>query len=279
MRASQNFLISAAVLVAMAGASTDALASLSITPNFITVKATSGSSTVTFSVPVVDDPMDSIDPVDEFVNFPILDTEFTGWDWFSATPFPLVDTGSGNTLLWITDLSLTSGTTLNTITNQRRWGHEMGFSLIAGSADVDIEITTNIMSFDAVFQSAATSDTGFGLTDSADSSVGATATGLLDSGYVFEAAYNSGNVFRNYLDFDPGLFTTTSTGADGNMAPPGSFELVGTDISSMQITYKFRLTAEDQANATGKFVVLPSPGALSLMGLGVVVIARRNRRA
>lgn len=273
--ANSKTLLAGTAMLLIAGSAGVSYGSVSISPNFITIKATAGSSSVTWSVPVLDDPMDSIDPVDEFMDFPIGDTLFTGWDWFTATPFAIND--GPTTLLWVTELGLTSGTTLNNLTNQRRWGHEFGFALIAGPQDVDIEITTNVLSFGTVFDATGVSDTAFSITDSAGSAAGASALGQLPGGFAFNASSNAGT-FRDYLDFDPALTTFTSIGADGNMVPPGSFDAAG-DVSSLVATYKFRLSADDQASATGKWVIAPAPGSFGLLAAGLLVVGRRSRKA
>ncbi len=269
-------LLAGVAFVSVGGFATDLYGSLSISPNFITIKATAGSSSVTWSVPVTDDPMDSIDPVDPLVSLPVGNKVLTGWEWNSFSPFSITD--GGTTLLTVTELGLLSALTVDSVSNEHRWGHEFGFALVAGDLDVDIEITTNVLSFSTVADAFGISDTAFTLLHSAGSAPGAQALGLLPSGHAFNASYNGGVTFRDYLDFDPALIAVTTASAEGNMVPPGSLELVG-DVSSLFATYKFRLSADDQASATGKWGILPAPGSFGLLAAGLLVAGRRNRKS
>jgi hypothetical protein len=46
----------------------------------------------------------------------------------------------------------------------------------------------------------------------------------------------------------------------------------------MQLSYKFRLTADDQASGSTTWVIIPTPGAAGLIGMGLLVATRRHRR-
>lgn len=279
MRASIGPVSASIVTGVLAYAAGTASGAISASAQFVTITATSGANTGTIFVPVTDNPLDDFDPVDFYTNAPAGSFLFTGWDWSNTAAFPVLD-GSNQPLLWITQLSLTSGTTLNTVNNERRWGHDFSFAVQAAGAQVDISISTTIISFDTVFTPAGRSDTGFTLTDTSGSAPGATVFGLLPNGYAYEAVYDGGTVFRNYLDFDPAesVGQDQSAGYDGNMAPPGSFAAVGANVSSMQLSYNFRLSADDQASGSTTWVIIPTPGAAGLIGMGLLVATRRHRR-
>lgn len=264
----------------IAAASGTAHGALSASASFITIKATSGSNTSTVVIPLADNPSDAFAPVDEYVGIPTGNFLFTGWDWAATSPFAVVDSNTNTTLLWVTQLGLTSGFTFNTMNGEQTWGHDFNFAVKAASSDVNIEVFTTVLSFTNVADPYGRSDTGFTITDTSGSPAGATVGGLLNNGYVFEATHDGTSTFRNYLDFDPAATVGPdgSQGYTGNMTPAGSFAPVGADVSSMQIRYNFSLTASDQASASSTWVIIPTPGAAGLIALGAIAAGTRRRR-
>lgn len=268
-------LTSAAGVAALAGS---ALGAMSISPNIVTITATSGANTATLVVPIVDDPMDALPPVDEYTNLPIANFLFTGWDWASQGSFSLVDPNTNFTLLTISNLSITSGQTLNTNNGEYRWGHEFDWSIIAGNGDVSVNITTGVLGIDPLSFADGRAEMSMNFLHSAGSAPGVTAGGLLDDGYAFNALYSGASLFREYIHLGAATTDPTLIFDSGLMAPPGSTAPVGATVSSLQAVYAFSLSANDQASSTGVWGVVPSPGAGALLGLGALGLMRRSRR-
>ena len=266
---------SIAGIVSLAGS---ALGAMSISPNIIRITATSGPNTATIVVPIVDDPMDALPPVDEYTNLPFGNFLFTGWDWASQGWITLVDPNTNVTLLTVTTLGITTGQTYNTVSGEYRWGHDFDWSVIAGNADVSISISTGVLGIDPLSFADGRAEMSMNFLHSAGSAPGVTAGGLLDDGYAFNALYSGANLFREYIQLGAGTTDPLLIEDSGLMAPPGGTAPVGGTVSDLQAIYSFTLSANDQSSSTGTWVVLPSPGAGALLGLGALGLMRRSRR-
>lgn len=266
-------------------ASGSVLGAASMSPNFLTITATSGANTGTWIVPLVDDPFDDAPPVDEFLNFEFEPGMFfTGWDWVNGAPIELRDPNSNVLLLTLFSAGVTARCVEFGDGTPLIHGFGFDFEIQAGIGDVNIQIESGVLSFDQVVLPNARADVGLVMTDSAGSPAGAEFSGGFANGTAFQAMYNGGPLFREYLDFDAGsnplvAGVTDTVEASGNMDPFGSFQPVGANVSSLQFLYNFNLTAQDQVGLSGAWEILPTPSSAVLLVLAGSTLGARRRRA
>jgi len=154
----------------------------------------------------------------------------------------------------------------------------IGFAISAGNNAVVLSITSAVLGF-APFNAEARASASLTLTDNDGN--GAVAGGLYGVNEVYRANYNGAipapTVFDDLVSgFGVGAFTSSSL-SDASAAA-GVFLPIGV-TNSQQASYSFSLTANDSASGTSVYVTreIPAPGALALLGLGGLVIARRRR--
>ncbi|MBX3386612.1 MAG: hypothetical protein KF768_08575 [Phycisphaeraceae bacterium] len=254
---------------------------VSISSNYITVTASSGTNSATLTVPLIDNPFDNLPAVDDFNNVEVLPgIFFTGWDWRNGNSIEVRDPNTNALLLTFVSLGVTAGNASFTNGSPSRYGFDFDFTMVAGPGAVDVQIQTGVLSFASVSSPSGRSDVGVTLTDTSGSAPGASVSGGFAGGTAFHALYNGGSIFRNYLDFSV-PFAVGQDQSDAyadNMVPPGSFDGVGADVFSMQVSYSFSLTANDQFSSTGTWVIIPSPGAVAVGFIGLSALSARRRR-
>ncbi len=270
----------AAAMLANAGAAH----AVSITSNYLTVTATSGGNTATLIVPLTDNLLDSLPEVDAFNNIEVLPGQFfTGWDWRNGLNIEVRDPNTNVLLLTFLSLGTTAGRVDFDDNSPSRFGFDFDFSLVAGAGDVSVQVETGVLSFDPVLQSLGRSDVGATLTDSSGSAPGATATGGFANGMSFRALYDGTSIFREYLDFSVpfAVGEDQSDSRADNMIPAGSFQPVGSDVTSLQVQYSFNVSANDQFSSNGTWVIqpaaIPAP-SVSLLGLATLGLLPSRRR-
>jgi hypothetical protein len=123
---------------------------------------------------------------------------------------------------------------------------------------------------------------GYSITDSDND--GVTLQGSNPLGGAFSARYN-GNApgqGTNFAELIAGPRTAGpgQTASGTSTTPPGAgqFGPIGTHVNNMTSRWDFSLTPCDQVGVTSAWFIVPSPGALSLIGLAGLSFARRNRR-
>jgi len=144
----------------------------------------------------------------------------------------------------------------------------------AGSADTHFTITSSTVAFPTILHPQAFASAGITVTD--NDSNGATVTGLLPGGKVYEARYD-GVPWADLI----GQLTADVDGSNtGSARRPGTGrEAIPVAVSSIQSEYKFTLSANDSASGTSRFDVVPEPATLALLGagLGAMLLRRRGR--
>jgi len=148
----------------------------------------------------------------------------------------------------------------------------MGFSFEAfGPFSPTISIVTGVNTFAPITNPSAYSHAEFTLTDSSTPHNSATMTGNF-GGFGFHSIYNGGPVFAsNGASYGVGFGGSQhSTPDDVSGVIPGS-------VSSIQTAIDVTISAGDSVSATTNFVVVPGPGALGLLGLSGLTLARRRR--
>lgn len=228
-------------------------ASATLTDPFIFVRATNASGTGTFAVPLGD--------------------TMPGPN--GSTVFSLgapVDIMSGpNVIATLTQLNSTvrpiMGTQPHTIT--------LSFTFFAGSSDTTFEVLSTVFTFDdPLMNEAGRATAGVTITDSDGD--GASSEGTIGNGAHYRASYDA-NTFADLLAAQltagPGQSNTAS-----DRSPVNGFSPLAGGADSMSAEWGFTLSANDQIGVTSSFFIIPAPGALALLGLGGLTMARRNRR-
>lgn len=239
-------------LVAAAGAlALTTAASAQLSDPFITVRATNASGTGTFTVPLMDT-----------MPGPNGSTVYS-----LATPFDIMD--GPNVIASLTQLNSTvrplMGLQPNTVT--------LSFTFFAGTSDTTFEVLSTVFSFDPIEDEAGRATAGITVTDSDGN--GAQSTGAF-GGAHYRASYD-GNTFADLLANAVNAGAGDSA-TDDDRSPLAGFTALGENADSMTAAWHFTLSANDQVGVTSSFFIIPAPGALALLGVAGLTMARRNRR-
>lgn len=257
------------------GMTQSAFATISISPTFLTVRATVGASVGEYSIPTSSVVIDDLD----------LDGNADYYFYESLVAIPVyegVNQSSGNIVAQIASISLTA-VQYDLGGGLLYWSYAWNFLMTGGSDTTQFDIFSPLMTTDTVTGALATCSAslyGQDIYQDGPNPDNVTVVPNLLSGHAFVADYNNGsNIFRQYIN------ATTSTdsvdGITGNMTPLDSFEPVPGSLSNMSFQYSFTVTRWDNAGGTGTYgayALVPSPSSAALLGLGGLVLARRRRR-
>ena len=188
-----------------------------------------------------------------------------GWFWQALGDIQIMD-GNGNLLV-----TLTQGSAFF----QDDPVISLGFAVVAGNTDTQFSITSGTLSFDTIQNAEGRASAGMTLTESNGDT--ASITGLDTGGTMFGADYNGTTTFADLLEgpFNENNAFGTTTATD-EFPNGGTFAAIGA-VSDISSQWNFQLSANDQASGTSVFVVIPSPGALTLLGLAGFGAFRRHR--
>jgi len=147
------------------------------------------------------------------------------------------------------------------------------FAVEAAETDTTFRISSTIVSFATLTDPKAYASAGVTLTSNED---GATITGLLDGGTLYEARYNHTSVYAD-------LVSSFSIAADqtithGQRLPTSGYATIAGGVSSIESEFYFTLSALDQASGTSRFEVVPEPMTMGLLTLGGLVMLYRRIR-
>jgi hypothetical protein len=158
---------------------------------------------------------------------------------------------------------------------------DLNFSVFAGSVNTVFTITSPTLSFASISQAVGRTSAGFTLSD-------------LDGDGVSMNDWNGNSVYTSrYNGAVPGgtTFHDAFVGAFGTTDPGGSFStsdnfpgggnyvpIVGA-VADMSSRFRFTLSPNDIASGTSVYeiVPVPAPSAMTLLGLGGILVARRRR--
>jgi hypothetical protein len=156
---------------------------------------------------------------------------------------------------------------------------KLSFNVEAGNADTDVTVTSTTVPFSAITNPLGYASAAVTLTGDED---GATLTGLLPGGKVYEARYNSTPVtwasLLGTIVADPDSSLTASS-----RQPNTGRSTINDTLDSISSQFSFRLSANDQASGTSRFdVIVPEPSAVALAITGAVCLLaggwRRRRK-
>jgi MYXO-CTERM domain-containing protein len=151
----------------------------------------------------------------------------------------------------------------------------LNFTAQAGVANTKFIFTSALVSFAALTNPTATASAGVTVTD--NNFNGALLSGQQSDGASYWANYN-GPVpgGTNYASFLPTVSATALQGSNSGSASQGP-TVLGGSVSDMSAQFAFSLSAFDSASGTSNFEIVPTPGALALLGLAGLAAGRRRR--
>lgn len=154
----------------------------------------------------------------------------------------------------------------------------LNFLVQAGSNTTNFTITSALLSFPNISPAQGRATVQIGVND-VDGD-GATLTGTQPGGKAFLADYNG---------FVPGgthfaaLISSVATVTPGGVAGEsedfpggGGYAPIGVGVTNMSSQYRFTLSANDLANGTSFYEIIPEPATLSLLLLGALALRRRS---
>lgn len=158
---------------------------------------------------------------------------------------------------------------------------DLNFSVFAGDVNTTFTVTSPTLSFASIAQAVGRTSAGFSISD-------------LDGDGVTMSGWNGNSIYTSrYNGAVPGgtTFHDSFVGAYGTPIPGDTFStsddypgaglyapIVGS-VSDMSSRFRFSLTANDIASGTSVYEILPvpAPSAVTLFGLGGILVARRRR--
>lgn len=154
---------------------------------------------------------------------------------------------------------------------------DLNFSVFAGSVNTVFTITSPTLSFGTIAESVGRTSAGFTISD-------------LDGDGVSMDGWNGNSIYTSrYNGAVPGgtTFHDSFLGSFGTPIPGDTatgddtfpFTPIAGAVSDMSSRFRFTLTANDIASGTSVYEILPvpAPSAVTLLGLGGILVARRRR--
>jgi hypothetical protein len=188
--------------------------------------------------------------------------------WSLDSPMDIVDGGTGETiarLLFGSIMMSTAGTVSHS------------FVLQSAGVDTNFSLGSGLVNTGLLLNPEGRTSAGVTLTDTDGN--GASLTGNMNGGMMFEAFYDNGAVFSNLLGgfgfgtaFDSQAIDGEFPGGDGN------FAAFAGPVNEIGIGWDFTLSANDSAGGTSVFAVIPAPatGLGFLVGAGLFSSRRRR---
>jgi len=158
---------------------------------------------------------------------------------------------------------------------------DLHFTVFAGSLNTVFTITSPTLGFASIAQAEGRTSAGFTATD-------------LDGDGVSLSSWNGGNIYTSrYNGAVPGgtVFNDHFNGTFGTPVPGDSYSIseeypgggtyvpIPGVVNDMSSRFRFTLSANDIAAGTSLYEILPvpAPSAMTLLGLGGILVARRRR--
>jgi hypothetical protein len=158
---------------------------------------------------------------------------------------------------------------------------DLNFSVFAGDVNTVFTITSPTLSFASIAEAVGRTSAGFTLSDLDGD--GVTMTDW-NGNSVYTSRYNGavpgGTTFHNsfmgtYGTPDPGGSFSDSDNYPGG----GNYVPIAGAVADMSSRFRFTLSPNDIASGTSVYEIIPvpAPSAVTLLGLGGILVARRRR--
>lgn len=192
------------------------------------------------------------------------------WSWNTGNNFnfPIISQSTGATLGVIKriNMSLIQDPVIN-----------LTFDVVADS-QTDFVVTSTLLSFAAINPAIGRANANVTVTDLDGD--GASITGLHSNGDIYWAAYNGMVESFGSTNFHTGIsgastFNPFDSASASSSIPPWA-SISGT-VSDMSAQFRFRVSPNDLATGSSSYEIIPTPGVLTLAGLGGLLAARRRR--
>jgi hypothetical protein len=158
------------------------------------------------------------------------------------------------------------------------------FGVVALGVNQTFTISSALLAFPAIAMPEGRATAGVTVTDDLSFPDGASATPVVPATKLYQATYNGlvpgGTTFATLVGPVVAGVGDTNTVNESFPAAPGVFQLIGVPVSDMSARFNFTLSANDLASGTSSYAIrefIPTPGAVTLLGLAGLVIARRRR--
>ncbi|MHC4414095.1 MAG: PEP-CTERM sorting domain-containing protein [Planctomycetota bacterium] len=156
----------------------------------------------------------------------------------------------------------------------------VSFDVFAGAADTLFLIGSGLLGFGPIDPAQGRASAAMTATDVNDN--GAVLTGTGPGGMAYLAQYNGivpgGTTFAALI---PGVVAPAgeSRSEFANFPGGGAFMDIPDPVVDMSALFSFTLTTNDFASGTSNYEIIPEPGAITLLALGIGVgVIRRKRR-
>lgn len=221
-------------------------ASATIVGNPLTITAESSLGTASFTVRLQDG---------------TYNPDTGDFSYSRSSPIVLMDDASGRTIATFDSLnfSIIGDPQIN-----------LAFSAVAGNATTLFTIASGFNAFAPILNPTVSGLANMTVTD-AFGSDGATEHGNVSGPFAYGAFYNGAVMYGNRIN-------DLTAGAD-NTANSTQFltgSIVG-PVTDMSAKYSFTLSPRDSASGTSVYSIVPTPGALALLGLSGLALTRRRR--
>lgn len=190
----------------------------------------------------------------------IFDSGTQTWSWTLGSPITIMDDSTP-----IATINAASFTYVNDPQV------DFGFTVTAGTVETVFTITSGLLTFPVVDPASGSVSAGLLITDADGDGATLTPTG--------------GAYLSQYNGFVPGGTTfaelmTSPLVAGNNLTADdsGAFaSAIGVPVIDMSAQFSFLLTANDIAVGSSSFLIVPAPGALGLLAIGLIGTRRRRR--
>jgi hypothetical protein len=155
----------------------------------------------------------------------------------------------------------------------------MDFAVQAGTEDTEIKLASSLLSFPTIYDAEGVASAAYTVADLDGD--GVTLTGIGDTGGAYLAQYNGwaafllGTTFAEVIEtLSADAWSTDSVSVD---VPETGTLSIDDPVYDMSALAHFNLTANDLASGTTTYVIVPEPGSLLLLVLGLAAAARVRR--
>lgn len=183
------------------------------------------------------------------------------------------------------NLMSSNGTILGGISTARVFCREdpqvdLNFSVFAGALNTTFTITSPTLGFATLNNTVGRTSASLTMTDLDGD--GVTMSGW-NGNSIYTSRYNGavpgGTTFHDHFLGAFGSPDPFGSYSDSQNNPLAGYEPIAPAVSDMSSRFRFTLTANDIAGGTSVYEILPipAPGAVTLLGLGGILVGRRRR--